>query len=192
MLMFGFNEQIYLNKIGKNLLNSIKKSKNNSLEKLIYGIGILFVGKETAKIIAKYFKNIENLQKCKIEELVQIDGIGEITAKSIFNFFHGKKNIENLNLIKKLGVNTDYLENNTKNKNQKFSGLNFAITGKFDNYSRGEIIEKIENLGGKISNSVSKNTSFVICGKNSGKKLDDAKKFNIKIINQKELENFIK
>ena len=192
ILMFGFNEQIYLNKIGKNLLNSIKKSKNNSLEKLIYGIGILFVGKETAKIIAKYFKNIENLQKCKIEELVQIDGIGEITAKSIFNFFHGKKNIENLNLIKKLGVNTDYLENNTKNKNQKFSGLNFAITGKFDNYSRGEIIEKIENLGGKISNSVSKNTSFVICGKNSGKKLDDAKKFNIKIINQKELENFIK
>jgi len=109
VLMFGFDQKIYLNKIGKNLLNNINKSKNNSLEKLIYGIGILFVGKETAKIIAKYFKNIENLQKCTIEELLQIDGIGEITAKSIFDFFHNKKNIENLNLIKKLGVNTNYL-----------------------------------------------------------------------------------
>lgn len=109
VLMFGFDQKIYLNKTGKNLLNNINKSKDNSLERLINGIGILFVGKETAKIIAKYFKNIENLQKCTIEELLQIGGIGEITAKSIFNFFHNKKNIENLNLIKKLGVNTNYL-----------------------------------------------------------------------------------
>ena len=107
-LMFGFDKKIYLNKIGKNLLNNINKSKNNSLEKLIYGIGILFVGKETAKIIAKYFKNIESLQKCTIDELLKIDSIGEATAKNIFDFFHDKKNIQNLNLIKKLGVNTDY------------------------------------------------------------------------------------
>ena len=113
VLMFGFDQKIYLNKIGKKLLNNINKSKNNSLERLIYGIGILFVGKETAKIIAKYFKNIENLQKCTIEELLQIEGIGEITAKSIFDFFHDEKNIENLNLIKKFGVNTNYLENYT-------------------------------------------------------------------------------
>ena len=84
------------------------------------------------------------------------------------------------------------MENNTKNKNQKFSGLNFAITGKFDNYSRGEIIEKIENLGGKISNSVSKNTSFLICGDDPGKKLEDAKKFNVKIIDQEKFESWMK
>lgn len=108
-LLLGFDKKINLNKTGKNLLDSIEKSKNSSLEKLIYGIGIPFVGKETAKFIAGYFKKLENLQKSTLDELLQIDGIGAKTAQSIFDFFHDEQNNENLDLIKKFGVNTDYI-----------------------------------------------------------------------------------
>lgn len=108
-IMSGFDIQHNLNKTGKNLLDEINKSKSNSLERLIYGIGIPFVGKETAKFIAEYFKKLDNLQKSTLDGLLQIDGIGAKTAQSIFDFFHDEQNIENLNLIKKLGVNTDYI-----------------------------------------------------------------------------------
>lgn len=182
----GFNPKLYLNKTGKNLLNSIEKSKKNSLEKLVYGIGIPFVGKETSKILSCYFKKIDNIIKCSLDELLEIEGIGDITAKSILEFFNNKSNIEKLNKLKFHGVNTECrISNSGKSKNT------FVITGKFEKYSRNDIISVIENVGGTVSSSVSKKTNFLICGTDPGKKLLDAKRFDIKIVYENEFDNFI-
>lgn len=182
----GFNSKLYLNKTGKNLLESIERSKKNSLEKLIYGIGIPFVGKETSKILSYHFKKIDNLIGCSLDKLLEIDGIGDITAKIILNFFSNKSNIEKLNKLKSCGVNTECkILKLVENRNI------FVITGKFKNYSRNDITDIIKNIGGIVSSSVSKKTQFLICGTNPGKKLLDAKKFNVKIIYENEFDDFI-
>ena len=182
----GFNSKLYLNKIGKNLLNSIDKSKKNSLEKLIYGIGIPFVGKEASKIISHHFKNIDNIIKCSLEELLKIDGIGDITAKSILDFFNDKTNINKLNKLKLHGLNTECkISKSLKNKSI------FVITGKFEKYSRNDIIDIIENIGGTVSSSVSKKTNFLICGTDPGKKFLNAQNLNVKIIYENDFDDFI-
>ena len=192
-LLFHIDSNIYLNKIGKNLLKSISQSKNNSLEKLIYAIGIPFVGKETAKILAKEFKSIENLINCSIDKLLNILGIGSITAREVRNFFDDEKNIKIIKELKKSNVNTLYkgIDEGKDNRSYKFMNLSFVITGKFKDYSRNEITKILESLGGKVNSKVTKNTSYLICGDSPGQKLKDAKKFGIKIIYEKELNIFL-
>lgn len=185
-LLPGFSSKVYINKVGKNLLESIEKSKNMSLERLIYGIGIPFVGKETSKILSKYFKNLDNIQKCTIDDLINIDGIGDITAKSIFDFLNNKSNIETLNKLKNYGINTKINE-----KSNRLSKFIIAITGKFEKYSRNDLTNIIENLGGIVSSSVSKKNNILICGKDPGKKLNEAKKLGIKIIIEENLDSFL-
>lgn len=190
-MIFQVDSNIYLNKIGRNLLESIRKSKSNSLEKLIYAINIPFVGKETAKILAKEFKNIDNLSNCEIGDLLNISGIGNTTAQGIRNFFDNEKNIKIIKELKSLNVNTLYTGADKNNTSRKFSKLSFVITGKFKDYSRNEIIKILENLGGKVNSKVTKNTDHLICGGSPGQKLKDAKKFGTSIVYEEELKSFL-
>lgn len=172
------------NKSIDNLLLEIENSKNNSLEKLLFGLGIRYVGKKTAKILAKTYKNIENLFKASYDELNNIPEIGEKIAKSVYDYF---KNEDNLNLINELtsrGINMEYLQE--ENEKEGFLNKTFVITGTLS-VNRDELREKIESFGGKVSGSVSKKTDYVIVGEAPGSKYDKALKLGIKIINEEEL-----
>ena len=120
----------------ENLLHEIKNSKNRSLERLIYGIGIPFVGKEISKILAKEFKTIRKIQALKTEDLLSIEGIGEVISDSIVEFFSSKTNNKNIDTIINLGVNTKYISR----ESSKFRGFSFAITGKFLKYQFKKVL----------------------------------------------------
>ena len=184
----GFSSKIYLNKIGKNLLDSINKSKDISIERFLYGIGIPFVGKETSKILSRHFKKLENIKRCSIDELISIDGIGDITANSVYNFFNDKSNLNTIDKVISYGLNIK----NFKEQNNKLKGLLISITGKFEKYSRNDLTKIIENLGATVSSSVSKKSNFLICGEKPGRKLEMAKKMEIPIINEDKLEDFLR
>lgn len=178
MELEGFGE-----KSVNNLLNSIEKSKENSLERLLFGLGIRHVGAKTAKILAKYYGHIDQLMNATYEELVEIKDIGEIIAASIVDYF----NFENRNTIEALknhNVNMRYL--GQENKNEWFDGKTFVLTGTLSKLTRSEAKEKIESLGGNVSGSVSKKTSYVIVGENPGSKYDDAVKLEIPILTEEE------
>lgn len=171
------------NKSINNLLTSIEKSKANSLERLLFGLGIRHVGAKTAKILASYYQNIDNVMNATYEELLNIKDIGETIAVSIVEFFDD----ENKNVIQKLkdhNVNMQFLGKVTQNDN--FVNKTFVLTGGLTNITRNEAQEKIESLGGKVSGSVSKKTSVVIVGENPGSKYQDALKLNIPIWNEEE------
>ena len=170
-----------------NLLEAIEKSKNNSLERLIFGLGIPHVGAKTAKVLATNFETMEKLQNANLEDLVKIPDIGEIIAKSVIEYLlddHNKAIIEEL---KELNVNMKYLGQKIEQK-QEFTGKSFVLTGSLTIFTRDEAQEKIESLGGKTVNSVSKKTSVVIVGENPGSKYNKAKELNIEIWTEEEFK----
>ena len=171
-----------------NLIDNIEVSKNNSLERLIFGLGIKHVGKKTAKILSEYYKSIDNLINSNIQELSSIPDIGSIIAKSIRDYFDDEKNIELINSLKNEKVNMNYIEKG-KNINELFLGKTFVLTGTLNKMARGEAKDLIESLGGKNTSSVSKKTDVVIVGTSPGSKYEDAKKLGITIWNE---EEFIK
>lgn len=179
MLLEGYGEKS-VNK----LLNSIEKSKTVSLEKLLFGLGIRHVGAKTAKILAKKYRNMDNIMKAGYEELVDIKDVGEIIAKSVYDYFKNIDNLESISQLKKYGVNMEYL--GTINENEEFLNKTFVLTGTLSHLTRDEAKEKIESLGGNVSGSVSKRTYAVIAGENPGSKYNDAIKFNIPIWNEQE------
>ena len=166
-----------------NLLNSIESSKNNSLERLIYGLGIKLVGKKKASILAKYYKNIDNLMNADYEDLKNITDIGEKIAKSIKNYFDNNKDL--IDELKRIGINTNY-NGKKMNKNAKFDGKIFVLTGTLEKMTRNEAKEYIENMGGEVTSSVSSKTDAVIVGISPGSKYEKAKKLNIEIWNEDE------
>ena len=174
-----------------NLLEAIEKSKENSLEKLIFGLGIPNVGSKTAKILAQRFETLENLEASTQEELVSIPDIGNIIAKSILEFFEDEKNQETIKELKEIGLNTKYLGQKII-ESIDFSNKTFVLTGSLEIFTREEAKEKIEQLGGKTTDSVSKKTSAVIVGKNPGSKYDKALKLNISIWSEEEFEKKLK
>ena len=171
-----------------NLLEEIENSKSNSLEKLIFGLGIRHVGKKTAKILAIKYRNIDNLMKAEMEELNNIDDIGEIIARSVYEYFNNEENIKLINELKELELNMEYL--GSIKETEKFSNKTFVITGTLS-IDRESLKEQIESLGGKVSNSVSKKTSYVIVGDKPGSKYDKALKLDIPILNEEEIMNLI-
>ena len=178
----------YGNKSIDNLLEAINNSKANSLERLLFGLGIPNVGEKTSKILAGRYETLDNLMNATFEELNQIPDIGEIIAKSIVDFFQNEKNINIINELKGLNINMEY----TGPKvviNENFNGKTFVITGTLTKYTRDEVEEKIENLGGKTSSSVSKKTSAVIVGENPGSKYTKAMELGIPIWNEEDLES---
>ncbi len=174
------------NKSVDNLLLAIENSKNNSLERLIFALGIEQVGEKTAKVLAKKYETLDNLMNASLEELIKINDVGEIIAKSIIDYFSNEENIRTIDLLKKIGINILYKGEKTKEK-EDFLNKTFVVTGTLNNYSRDEIKEKIENFGGRTSESVSKKTNVVIVGENPGSKYDKALKLGIEIWNEEEL-----
>ena len=178
----------YGNKSIDNLLEAIENSKENSLERLLFGLGIPNVGEKTSKILAARYETLDNLMNATFEELNQIPDIGEIIAKSIIDFFQNEKNRDIIEGLKELKVGMEY----TGPKvviNENFNGKTFVITGTLTKYTRDEVEEKIENLGGKTSSSVSKKTSAVIVGENPGSKYTKAMELGIPIWNEEDLES---
>ena len=183
-------ELINLEGYGKKKIDNLKaattKSKSNSLEKLLFGLGIRNVGSKTAKILARYYKNIDNLMNASIEELTDINDVGPIIAKSIREYFSNEDNIRIINKLKDIGVNMNYINNSNYEEKDEFMGKTFVLTGTLVNITRDKASEIIENLGGKVSSSVSKNTSAVIVGNNPGSKYDKAVSLNIPIWKEEE------
>ena len=163
-----------------NLLNAIEISKTNSLERLLFGLGIKNVGKEKAKILAKTYKIMDNLSKATYEELVEIPDIGPIIAKNIVDYFNNDDNIKIIEELKDLGLNMEYIGEEL-NPNEAFLDKSFVLTGTLTKLTRDEAKVLIENRGGKTVGSVSKKTYAVIVGDSPGSKYDKAKELNIPI-----------
>ena len=170
------------------LLKEIEESKKRPLEKLIAGLGIPHVGTKMAKILAENFESLEDLANASLERLMEIEGIGEEVAKSITEYFRNEKTREIIKKLKKAGVNMK----SSIVKGKTLRGLKFVVTGELDRWSRKEIEEFIENLGGKVSSSVSKKTDYVVVGRNPGSKYQKAQKLGVRILNEDEFIELVK
>jgi len=173
----------FAEKSAQNLINAIQSKKKINLAKFIYALGIRNVGEETAQDLAEYFGSFEKLEKANLEELQKIMDVGPVVAKSIYDFFQEKRNLKFVERFKKVGV--EILEEK-KPKYQPLKGKIFVLTGILETMAREEAKEKIRQLGGEISESVSKKTDFVIVGKEPGSKFQIAKNLGIETLNEKE------
>lgn len=167
-----------------NMIESIERSKANSLERLLCALGIKNVGKRTAKMLSKRYKTLDNIINASFDELVGIKDIGTTIAVSISEFFQDENNIKVINKLKESGVNMNYLGEERINEN--FVDKTFVITGTLSE-SRDYYKEKIESFGGKVSDSVSKKTNYLVLGENPGSKYDKALTLGVKIIKEEEL-----
>lgn len=172
------------------LLDNIEKSKQNSLEKLLFAIGISGIGEKNAKILAKKFMNIDNLMNASLEDLTNISDVGPILANSIYNFFRNEDNIKLINDLKNIGMNMNYLGAQIK-ENEELLNKRIVVTGTLKKYTRDEIQNLIELNGGLWSTSVTKKTYAVIIGENPGSKYDKAKELNIPIWTEEDFDKVI-
>ena len=176
-------------KKAQNLLDAIEKSKDCTLEAFLYSLGIPNVGVKTAKDLVKRFESLENLEKATCEELVSVQDVGDIVARSIIEFFKEERTLKVINELLSLGVNPHYEKKEVLES--PFMGKTVVVTGTLENYSRTLIKEKLESLGAKVSGSVSKKTDFVIAGEAAGSKYDKAKSLGVTILSEEEFENMI-
>lgn len=173
----GFKE-----KSSQNLISAIEAAKEIPLEKFINALGILHIGEETAIDLARHFGSIKALQHASVDELKQVDGIGDVASKEVHNWFRDK---DNQNFIKKL-LNVGIKIKSPKRAGIKLKDKTFVLTGALEQFSREEAENAVRQLGGNVSGSVSRNTDFVVAGAESGSKYDKAKKLGVKIIKEKE------
>lgn len=175
-------------KVFNKINESIQKSKTNSLERLIFGLGIRDVGLISATFLAKHFKNIDALAKATKEELVALKDIGEVVSTSIYDWFYNEKNLTLVTNLKKLGINTNYISKSNitdEARNSEYYQKSFCITGSFD-ISRDKIRELlIQKYDANVTNSINKSTDYLIVGENGGSKLEKAEKLGIKLIYNK-------
>ena len=174
-----------------NLLDAIEKSKENSLERLLFGLGIKEVGEKMAKTLSKIFLDLEKLMEVSEEDLMKIPDVGPVVAHSIFEYFHNEANIEMINSLKEKGLNFSYLGKVTVDTNSPFYGKTCVLTGTLSKYGRKEATEILENLGAKVAGSVSAKTDYVIYGEEAGSKLDKAHALGIKTLNEEEFEELL-
>ena len=180
------------NKSYENLIDGINKSKSNSLERLLFGLGIKEVGEKMAKTLAKIYKNIDNLANASLDDLLAINDVGPVCAQNVYNYFRKDKNKELIQNLKDLGLNMNYLKNDAFDTNNFFYNKKVVLTGTLSKYTRSEAGEILESLGSKVQNSVSKVTDLVIYGVEAGSKLDKAKKFNVQTLNEDEFISKLK
>lgn len=173
-------------KRAENLIKAIEKSKNATLNRFIFALGINGVGTKTAKDLAKRFKSIDGLKNASLEELMSIYNIGDISAQSVYEYFHDKSNLEELDKLLKY-VNLEQIA--TEEKTNLFSGKKVVLTGTLESMGRLEATELLESYGASVANSVSKNTDFVIAGPGAGSKLDKARALGVTILDE---EAFLK
>src|SRR5947207_3632318 len=175
-------------KSAENVLREIENSKKLSLERVIYGLGIRFVGERTAQFLAEHFGNMEDLVKAGEEELQQVEEVGPRIAKSIVEFFAEPKNRELVDELRAAGL---ALKGKKKERGTKLAGKTFVLTGTLANYSRDEAKKMIEDAGVKVEGSVSKTTDYVVAGADAGSKLDKAKELGVPAIDEKEMEKLV-
>lgn len=178
----------FAEKSAQNLIDAIAKSKKITLPRFINALGIIHVGEETAEDLAKYFGTLEKIKSATLEELLQMNGVGERTAQALINYFSEKKNQELIEKLLKNGVEIQKVEIKVGGK---LEGKTFVLTGSLESMSRDDAKEKIKNLGGEVSESVSKKTSYVVVGADPGSKYEKAKKLGVKILSEKDLINII-
>ena len=174
------------------LLQGIEKSKSNSLERLLFGLGIKEVGVKTAKTLASYFVTMEALEKATYEDLLLVPDIGDISAKSIVDYFKEEDNKKMIEELKELGINMKYLGKPVSSKKTYFTGKTCVLTGTLANFGRKEATEILESYGAKVTSSVSKSTSLVIFGTEAGSKLDKANALGIETMDEEEFMKTIK
>jgi DNA ligase (NAD+) len=169
----------------KNIIQAIEKSKEIEFPKVLYALGIRYVGEVTAKRLATHFKNIENLIKATKEELLSVEDVGERIANSILNYLSDKDNLDLINNLKEAGLQFEIKE--TQKSSTKLSNLSFVVSGTFTNFSREGLKQIIEENSGKILSSVSSKTDYLICGEKTGpQKIKQAEKLGVKMLNEQE------
>lgn len=176
-------------KSASNIYMSIQESKTRPLNRLVTALGIRHVGKETADILTGEFPSLDELKNATLEQLSEVEGIGEIIAQSIYEYFHSENNLKLLDELKALGINPSA---KAKPKSDKLSGKTFVLTGTLENMTRDEASDIIKLHGGKTSSSVSKKTDFVLAGANAGSKLDKAQNLGVIILTENDFLEMIK
>ena len=175
-------------KSAQNVIDGIEKSKSRTLGRLISALGIRHVGSQNSEILAEHFGSIDSLKKATIEELSEIDQIGPVLAKSIYEYFHDSVNLKIIDKLIAAGINPKHKQ--TKHSD-KLAGKTFVVTGTLENLSRSQIEQIIKENGGKVSSSVSKNTDYVLAGSEPGSKIDKANQLGIEIINEQQFLKMI-
>lgn len=187
------DEIMELNGFGKKkvskMIDAINQSKTQTLDRFIFGLGIRFVGAKASKNLASTFKSLDRLINATYEELIVINDLGEVMAKSIVDFFNDSDNLDLINRLINLGLSLTVLKSN---ESTIFEGKTFVLTGTLPTYSRDEASAIIESLGGVTSSSVSKKTSYVLAGENAGSKLEKAKSLGVVIISEEEFKEMVK
>ena len=172
-----------------NLLNAIEKSKSNSLDRLVFGLGIRNIGQASAKLLCDKFGDLDNIMNATAEQISEIDGFGGVMAQSVYNAFHEEHMIELIKRLKECGINTKYEKIQI---DDRFAGKTFVLTGTLPTLKRSEAKALIEKYGGKASGSVSKKTDYVLAGEEAGSKLDKAQQLGIEIITEEQFKDMIK
>lgn len=178
-------------KKAENILNAIEKSKNPSLDRFIFAIGIPEVGEKTAKDIAKTFLSLDAVINATVEQLLEIKDIGNIIAQNVVEFFCDEKNISSVSDLLNQGVKIQEMQQTKVSENSEFLNKTVVLTGSLEHYTRDEAKQIIELLGGITTNSVSKKTDIVIAGAEAGSKLKKAEELNIRVINEDEFIKMI-
>ena len=177
-------------KSAANLLSSIEKSKQQPLSRLIFALGIPFIGSRAATTLGDNIDDMESLQQAMYEDLIQIPEIGDKMAESIVTFFKQDQTKDLLNRLTSAGVNME--ADKTQEKGPKpFDGITFVLTGTLEKYARTKVTEMIESVGGKVTGSVSKKTDYVVVGKDPGSKYDKAVELGIQVLDEKGFEELI-
>lgn len=179
-------------KSAENLVNGVENSKNIPFERVLFALGIRFVGETVAKKLAKHYKNIDALSKASLMDLVLVDEIGERIAQSVMEFFENQENRRIIDRLKSFGVQFETVETINPNATDKLSGKTFVVSGVFEEFSRDDLKKAIEDNGGKVGSSISAKTDFVVAGANMGPaKLEKAVKLNISIISENDFKKMI-
>ncbi|WP_294099255.1 NAD-dependent DNA ligase LigA [uncultured Ruminococcus sp.] len=172
-----------------NLLGAIERSKSNSLDKLIFGLGIRNIGQASAKLLCDKFGDLDNIMNASAEQIAEIDGFGGVMAQSVYNAFHEEHMTELVRRLRECGINTKYEKIQI---DDRFAGKTFVLTGTLPTLKRSEAKALIEKYGGKASGSVSKKTDYVLAGEDAGSKLDKAQQLGIEVITEEQFKDMIK
>jgi DNA ligase (NAD+) len=179
-------------KSAENLVNGIEKSKEIPFERVLFALGIRYVGETVAKKLAKHYKNIDALSKASLMDLILVDEIGERIAQSVIEFFENQNNSTIITRLKNFGVQFEIVEKHNPNATVKLLGKTFVVSGVFEQFSRDDLKKAIEDNGGKVGSSISAKTDYVVAGENMGPaKLEKANQLGISIISENEFINML-
>jgi len=178
----------FAEKSANKLYDAIQNNKQPRLDQFLYALGIRHVGQHVARVLANKYGSLDALQKADYDDLVSTPEIGPEIAESVHHFFEQKQNQEILQRLKNAGVKPQALEQQNK---RPLEGKTFVFTGELENYTRREAEELIESFGGRAASSVSGNTDYVVVGENPGSKFDQAKKYEVRVLDEEEFERIV-